>query len=795
MIGTVMMSSSSNNNAQMTNQATEISNMKQSMNNGTHINSISHMISNGQDYPSDTEISERGGQRSNRSNATSQSNRNNQNKNGQYVLNGNSLSYDQQSISSTTASKMLHNRMNNSNMSNNIPNYNQMRPSKSSSNQNNHQNYSNNNTMNSRKMSERSVNFDEENYAKLKIASNQEQSQNVPVKMKSKRANGNNENPYGNGSSHYGGGNTNEDEYESNNKLQVQILPQDDNWGENTTAFTADFSDFNDDMTEDGRSQHHFNGRLGSSRMMKDPNNVFIDIDSDKHQLHRKSSCFSFRILSTLCSHYFGFLCAFCVSFCAFLTPIMFIILPRLNINQQWQVTECGLECEGLLIGIAFKLFILLLGAWAIFLRKPRTSLPRIYELRALLIFLLCIMTFSYWLFYAVRIIDTHSQDYHKILQFAVSYVDVLLFIFIVSVFILELRQIKPEYVVKIVRSPDGEQSEYLIGKMSIQRAAIYLLEQYYKDFNVYNPWLDNAHKKRGQQLLQLEQQQQQQSSSNKKSRSRSGSVANFNMDKEMDKDNDEDDRESRIMSKNNKSRTTLTGGNLNANDRFYEEYEYERRLRKRRARLMTSTEEAFTHIKRINSDVFINDNNTSSNTDATNTKSAVQTPTIMDPFEAAQAVFTSIARDLRRYLRVTRQQPFYTRDSIIAHLANCLSYDMSPKSFLQRYLNAEPLIFNERALVNASAIQQQKLSAVLSSNNNSNNYNLNLKTIDQSWILICDIALYQNVEDNLMLVLKQNEVSLMCTFKRLPRFNLIEDILDPTRNKFVLKLNSETTV
>ena len=248
-------------------------------------------------------------------------------------------------------------------------------------------------------------------------------------------------------------------------------------------------------------------------------------------------------------------------------------------------------------------------------------------------------------------------------------------------------------------------------------------------------------------------------------------------------------------MSKNNKSRTTLTGGNLNANDRFYEEYEYERRLRKRRARLMTSTEEAFTHIKRINSDVFINDNNTSSNTDATNTKSAVQTPTIMDPFEAAQAVFTSIARDLRRYLRVTRQQPFYTRDSIIAHLANCLSYDMSPKSFLQRYLNAEPLIFNERALVNASALQQQKLSAVLSSNNNSNNYNLNLKIIDQSWILICDIALYQNVEDNLMLVLKQNEVSLMCTFKRLPRFNLIEDILDPRRNKFVLKLNSETTV
>ena len=38
-------------------------------------------------------------------------------------------------------------------------------------------------------------------------------------------------------------------------------------------------------------------------------------------------------------------------------------------------------------------------------------------------------------------------------------------------------------------------------------------------------------------------------------------------------------------------------------NDRFYEEYEYERRVRKRRAKLVTSTEEAFAHIKRMSAD------------------------------------------------------------------------------------------------------------------------------------------------------------------------------------------------
>ena len=29
---------------------------------------------------------------------------------------------------------------------------------------------------------------------------------------------------------------------------------------------------------------------------------------------------------------------------------------------------------------------------------------------------------------------------------------------------------------------------------MSIQEASIYILEQYYKDFPVFNPWLENVH-------------------------------------------------------------------------------------------------------------------------------------------------------------------------------------------------------------------------------------------------------------------------------------------------------------
>ena len=43
---------------------------------------------------------------------------------------------------------------------------------------------------------------------------------------------------------------------------------------------------------------------------------------------------------------------------------------------------QCQPECEGLIISLAFKLFILLLGAWACFFRVPKASLPRIFMFR-----------------------------------------------------------------------------------------------------------------------------------------------------------------------------------------------------------------------------------------------------------------------------------------------------------------------------------------------------------------------------------------------------------------------------
>lgn len=74
------------------------------------------------------------------------------------------------------------------------------------------------------------------------------------------------------------------------------------------------------------------------------------------------------------------------------------------------------------------------------------------------------------------------------------------------------------------------------------------------------------------------------------------------------------------------------------------------------------AVEEAFTHIKRLQEE------------DQKNPRE------IMDPREAAQAIFASMARAMQKYLRTTKQQPYHTMESILQHLEFCITHDMTPK-------------------------------------------------------------------------------------------------------------------
>lgn len=493
-----------------------------------------------------------------------------------------------------------------------------------------------------------------------------------------------------------------EDRMMGEERIEVQVIPQDDNWGDNTTAITGNTS-------ETGFSMEDMRGKFGKESFEE--------------------------TIGIGCARYVGTTLASILSVIAFLSPIAMVILPKLGING-WDAGPCKPDCEGLLISFAFKLLILAMGTFALFFRQPKATMPRVFLFRAVVLFLVFVLTFAFWLFYGVRIIKEQTSpktsqtptdpsdlakvlgiEYKEIVQFSVSFVDALLFIHYIAVILLEIRQLQPMFVIKVVRSPDGESKCYNIGALSIQRAASFILEQYYRDFPVYNPYLENAYKKpmkmSGIKFYDIDGNNSQ----NVQSRSRAIFAA------------------------------AARRRDASHNDRFHEEEEYNRRVRKRRARLIVAAEEAFTHIKRMQEEA-----------------GGAAIP--MDPNEAAQAVFPSMARALQKYLRVTRQQPRYTMESVLNHLASCISHDMTPKSFVERYLNQGVVIMNEKEY----------------------------KEVEK-WILISDQLLTRELEHNSVFQLRQNDISLLCTAKRLPHFNLTEEVINPKTNKFVLRLNSETSV
>ncbi|XP_060524999.1 vang-like protein 2-B [Cylas formicarius] len=484
--------------------------------------------------------------------------------------------------------------------------------------------------------------------------------------------------------------------------IEVQILPQDDNWGENTTAITGNTSE--------------------QSQSTEDVSNWPGEPDTG----------FSF-----LCQQYMGVIITYVLSTVAFLSPIAMVVFPKLGffsalsskigLVDSVKLLACGAECKGQLVSLAFKMTILAVGAWAVFLRKPHSTLPRFFMFRAGVLVFVFICSFAYWLFYIVQVTETARAaaspeevvDYKALVAYALSLADTLLFIHYLAVVLVEIRHLQPLYYIKIVRSPDGASKAYGIGQLSIQRAAVWVLQKYYTEFPVYNPYLERIPVS--------------------KSRKTSTSFKFYEVDG-INNSHMQQSQSRAMLAAHARRRDS------SHNERFYEEHEYERRVKKRRARLITAAEEAFTHIKRLHND---------------------QVPAIpMDPHEAAQAIFPSMARALQKYLRITRQQPRHTVDSILSHLAHCLSNDLTPKAFLEPFLVSEPVLQNEK--------EQKDV---------------------QTWALICEELLTRPIGDNVTFQLRQNDVSLLCVIKKLPHFNITEEVVDPKSNKFVLRLNSETSV
>lgn len=601
----------------------------------------------------------------------------------------------------------------------------------------------------------------------------------------------------------------NQNHHHADDSIEVSIMPSDDPWADNTTAITGNTSErsVSIDVDLNKLGKPGYNLSVTNSFRNSSAHNNLNNSDCSTKNLWNSSSW------STKCSIWCGPFTLGLLSLCAFISPLVMVILPQIE-TLEWKVKECGPECDGTLISCLFKLALLSILSYITFFSSPRSSFPRIDVYRALLMTLLTLLMVAYWVFYIEKIWDRRFSDYEltyqSIVQFSVSMLDLLLWIYFAAVVMLKIKPNEAVFIVKVTRSPDGEARSYTLGELSIQRAAIVVLENYYTDFTIYNPYLElapprvrgkshrgynslgprstlkfydidgissNANGIIGNGGITGEHQVTGNASvvgapmgpngntiglpgslilgSHQKSSTLQSSNRNGNEAERFDEINNLEERGSRVGGRsarhvrdNSSSHHHHHHHHHSQNERFYEEHEYERRVRKRKARLLSATEDAFTHIKRVRADE----------------PCPVSSP--IDPKEASQAIFPAMARSLQKFLRVTRQQPRHTVESIVDHLATCLTYDLSPKAFLETFFNPRPVI---SCSTECKAIQ--------------------------TWGLVSEVLLTRTIESGTVFMLRQNDVSLLVTVTSIPHLNITEEIIDPKCNKFVFKMNSETSV
>ena len=135
-----------------------------------------------------------------------------------------------------------------------------------------------------------------------------------------------------------------------------------------------------------------------------------------------------------------------------------------------------------------------------------------------------------------------------------------------------------------------------------------------------------------------------------------------------------------------------------------------------------------------------------------------------MESYEAAQAIFPTLSRPLQKYLRTTRQQPRHTMESILQHLSNCLSYDMSPRAFLEKYLVASPVL---QVSIAHNGDDLRIVSLIIPQLDSLQNDRELCREV-HSWSLVSERSLYREIQPGVTFQLRQGDVSLLCQVRTL---------------------------
>lgn len=213
-------------------------------------------------------------------------------------------------------------------------------------------------------------------------------------------------------------------------RIEVKILPQDENWGE-TTAISC-----NDDT-------------------LTTNNETNIQIKDPIEQLPKRTDP---RTRSILISHFIlYFICLL-----TYLSPLLFLILPYILRRSEFiQINDYTL-----LLTILFKLLLLFVGVLMLFYRRRNTIyFPRLHRQETIFFVILISIIFTYWFYYIFQLLQRTIINFESILSMTSTYEDLLLFFLFIVILTLEIKWLYPKYIVKIVRSPDGHTKQYTIGK------------------------------------------------------------------------------------------------------------------------------------------------------------------------------------------------------------------------------------------------------------------------------------------------------------------------------------------
>merc|ERR1712226_675105 len=96
------------------------------------------------------------------------------------------------------------------------------------------------------------------------------------------------------------------------------------------------------------------------------------------------------------------------ISFIAYLSPILFLLIPVFRGQKQNLINSCHgnakTDCETNILSIILKLLTMAIASYWLFWQKSRIVYPRTHWPRLLTLGLMLLVTGIYWLFYAVKI-------------------------------------------------------------------------------------------------------------------------------------------------------------------------------------------------------------------------------------------------------------------------------------------------------------------------------------------------------------------------------------------------------